>query len=75
MQQHKTGHDVAGLPWRAGLQTLVSFTGHDVTRRLGEKHATHVAAPSCKVVSIKTITGDLGKKILQRRIALGLITC
>ena len=60
MQQRKTGHDVAGLPWRAGLQKLVSFTGHDVTRRIGETHATHVAASNQVVVFIEFINGDTG---------------
>ena len=35
-------------------------------RRLGEEHATHVAAPRRVVVPIKFFDGDLGGEILSR---------
>ena len=45
--------------------------GH-VPRRLGQEHATHVAAPHCVAVPIESVDGVLGGEILSR---LGLITC
>ena len=37
-----------------------------VPHRLGEEHATHVAAPTREVVSIEPIDGDLGGHVLGR---------
>ena len=70
VEQHHSERDVArldvivhGARIREGRRRLsVDYVPH----RLGEEHATHVAAPSREVVSIELIDGDLGRHVLGR---------
>ena len=70
VQQHQAERDVAGLDILLHGERIREDGGglpvHRVPRRLGQEHATHVAAPRRVVVPIELIDGDLGGGILGR---------
>ncbi|KAG4218399.1 hypothetical protein PC116_g33121 [Phytophthora cactorum] len=70
VEQHQSERDVAGLdvvvldPRVREARSHLAV--HHMPHRLGQEHATHVAAPRRVVVSVELVDGDLGGGIVGR---------
>ncbi|KAG4217145.1 hypothetical protein PC116_g34374 [Phytophthora cactorum] len=68
VEQHQSERDVAGLdvvvldPRVREARSHLAV--HHMPHRLGQEHATHVAAPRRVVITVELVDGDLGRGVL-----------